>query len=250
MSEAAAKKRILVLFAHPALQKSRVNRHLARAVADQEGVTFHDLYECYPDFDIDVRREQDLLLTHDVFVFQHPFYWYSTPAILKEWQDLVLEHGWAYGAGGKALHGKTLLSRAIDRRRQREAYCAEGMTTPTPCASSSYADRADRRAVRDATYLPPFVVHGTHTPEPRSGSSTRRRGLPGVAGGAARRHLDLEAASRDARVNSDLDVLDPEPRGTDGRRRASSWRRSSTSRRRSIWCRSPSGSASARCSAT
>lgn len=28
---------------------------------------------------------------------QHPFYWYSTPALLKEWQDLVLEHGWAYG---------------------------------------------------------------------------------------------------------------------------------------------------------
>src|SRR5687768_17757187 len=31
-------------------------------------------------------------------------------AILKEWQDLVLEHGWAYGPGGTALHGKITLN--------------------------------------------------------------------------------------------------------------------------------------------
>ena len=62
-----------------------------------EGVRLHDLYEAYPDFLIDVEAEQALLLEHDVIVFQHPVYWYSSPAILKEWQDLVLEHGFAYG---------------------------------------------------------------------------------------------------------------------------------------------------------
>lgn len=36
---------LLILFAHPALQRSRVNRVLARAVQDLPGVTFHDLYQ-------------------------------------------------------------------------------------------------------------------------------------------------------------------------------------------------------------
>ena len=46
----SAANRVLVLFAHPALEKSRVNRRLIRAAQGLEGVTFHDLYEAYPDF--------------------------------------------------------------------------------------------------------------------------------------------------------------------------------------------------------
>ena len=76
--------RVLVLFAHPALEKSRVNRHLLRAIEGLPDVTVHDLYEEYPDFQIDAEREQELLRTHDVIVLQHPFYWYSAPALVKE----------------------------------------------------------------------------------------------------------------------------------------------------------------------
>ena len=43
-----------------------------------------------------------------MIVFQHPVYWYSSPAILKEYQDLVLEYGFAYGHDGHALDGKCL----------------------------------------------------------------------------------------------------------------------------------------------
>jgi glutathione-regulated potassium-efflux system ancillary protein KefG len=39
------KSRVLILFAHPALEKSRVNCRLADAVRRLDGVTFHDLYE-------------------------------------------------------------------------------------------------------------------------------------------------------------------------------------------------------------
>jgi hypothetical protein len=60
--------RVLILFAHPALEKSRVNRRLAAAVSGLAGVTLHDLYEAYPHFDVEVRREQRLLLEHDVLV--------------------------------------------------------------------------------------------------------------------------------------------------------------------------------------
>jgi glutathione-regulated potassium-efflux system ancillary protein KefG len=98
--------KVLVLFAHPALERSRINRELLAAVRGRSGVTLHDLYEEYPDLQIDVQREQELLLAHDVVILQHPFFWYSAPAIVKEWQDLVLEHGWAYGSDGHALEGK------------------------------------------------------------------------------------------------------------------------------------------------
>lgn len=73
-------------------------------------VTVQDLYELYPEFDVDPRAEQELLEQHPIIVFQHPLYWYSTPALLKQWLDIVLEHGWAYGTGGDALRGKRVLS--------------------------------------------------------------------------------------------------------------------------------------------
>ena len=102
-------KKVLINFAHPARSRSIINNALRGAVEDLEDVTINDLYATYPDFLIDVKREQYLCETHDVIVFQHPFYWYSTPAIMKEWLDLVLQHGWAYGSQGNALKGKLFL---------------------------------------------------------------------------------------------------------------------------------------------
>ena len=94
--------KVLVLFAHPALERSRVNRAPARrprAIGARASPSTICTRRTRPARST-CEREQELLLEHDVIVFQHPFYWYSTPAILKEWQDLVLEHGWAYGDGG------------------------------------------------------------------------------------------------------------------------------------------------------
>ena len=98
----------LVVFAHPALERARVNAVLGEAAATAPGVTFHDLYEAYPDFAVDVAAEQRRLGAHRVIVLQFPLYWYSSPALLKEWQDLVWLHGFAYGEGGRGLAGKTL----------------------------------------------------------------------------------------------------------------------------------------------
>ena len=133
--------KLLIVFAHPALERSRVNRRLVEAIGDLEGVAVHDLYEAYPEFDIDVRREQELLAAHDVIVLQHPFYWYSAPAILKEWQDLVLEHGWAYGRNGTALRGKSCLPRDHRRRPRGEP---TGATAATVSRSASCWPRSSR----------------------------------------------------------------------------------------------------------
>lgn len=151
--------RILILFAHPALEKSRINRQLLQAVEGLDSVTIHDLYERYPDFHINVKFEQDLLLAHDVIVFQHPFYWYSSPAILKEWQDLVLEYGFAYGHLGTALQGKKFLS-AITTGGSKQAYCRYGHNYFTIREFLVPFEQTARLCGMD--YLPPFVVHGTH----------------------------------------------------------------------------------------
>jgi len=102
--------KVLVLFAHPVYQTSLLNKSLLAGLPKSEYITIHDLYETYPNFMIDVKKEQALVASHDVLLFQHPMYWYSCPAILKEWMDLVLEHGFAYGSGTAALQGKYFIS--------------------------------------------------------------------------------------------------------------------------------------------
>jgi glutathione-regulated potassium-efflux system ancillary protein KefG len=155
--------RVLVLFAHPALQKSRVNRAFADAVQRLERVTFHDLYEVYPEMHLNVDREQQLLLAHDVIVFQHPMYWYSTPAILKEWQDLVLEWGFAYGDGGTALRGKKFLS-AISTGGPDEAYRRDGFNRFTIRELLVPIEQTARLCGME--YLPPFVLHAVLSMSP------------------------------------------------------------------------------------
>lgn len=164
-------KRVLILFAHPAYEKSRVHAQLVRAVRDIPGVTFHDLYEAYPDLDIDIPREQQLLLGHDAVVFQHPFYWYSVPPLLKQWMDLVLEHGWAYGSSGRALDGK-VLQVAMTAGGREMAYGPEGFNRFTfrqflvPVEATARLCRMDFRE--------PWVRAGTHEMTPEAALTVAR----------------------------------------------------------------------------
>jgi glutathione-regulated potassium-efflux system ancillary protein KefG len=149
-------RRVLVLFAHPVLERSRVNKRLVAEIDGLEGVFIHDLYEIYPSLNIDVKREQQLLLDHDVIVFQHPFYWYSAPAIMKEWQDLVLEHGWAYGKNGHHLKGKITMN-AITTGGPESAYAKGGYNRFTIRELLTPWDQTAHLC--GMRYLAPFVVH-------------------------------------------------------------------------------------------
>jgi glutathione-regulated potassium-efflux system ancillary protein KefG len=200
---AVPEKRILVLFAHPAIEKSRVNRRLLATIEGVGGVTVHDLYEVYPDFFIDVAAEQARLESHDVVVFQHPFYWYSTPSILKEWQDLVLEHGWAYGTQGHALEGKWLLS-AISAGGREASYATDGSNRFTMRQLLAPIEQMARLC--GMTYLPPFVVHGTHRMSEEDilrHADDYRRVLEALRDG----RLEAAAVGHLPRLNLDLDSL-------------------------------------------
>ena len=151
--------RLLILFAHPLLEKSRVHTRLLKEAQKVPGVTLHDLYEVYPEFDINVPFEQALLQQHDIIALQHPFYWYSAPAIIKQWLDLVLQHGWAYGSGGTQLAGKKACN-FISFGGPLSSYNSEG---PNRYSIQQFlAPFEQTAALCHMQYLPPFVVPGSH----------------------------------------------------------------------------------------
>lgn len=150
---------ILVLAAHPQLQRSRINRALMQAAAATPGVAVRDLYALYPDYLIDAASEQAALADAQLVVWQHPLHWYGMPALMKLWVDEVLAFGWAYGPGGRALHGKDLW-----------------LATSTGGAAGAWRPDGHNRYFFDAflppyeqtaslcglRFLPPLVLHGAH----------------------------------------------------------------------------------------
>ena len=128
-----------------------------------DGVTIHDLYERYPNFNVDTFIEKDLLNHHDVVIWHHPFYWYSCPPLLKQWIDMVLEFGWAYGPDGNALVGKKALN-VLTAGGTREVYCSEGKNHYTIKEFLRPFEQTARLCGME--YLPPYAVMGTHRLSP------------------------------------------------------------------------------------
>lgn len=200
-------RRILVQFAHPVLERSRVNRRLLAAIRDLEGVTINDLYEAYPALAIDVEREQALLVAHDVIVFQHPFYWYSTPAILREWQDLVLEHGWAYGEGGTRLRGKITLH-AISTGGPANVYRREGYNRFT--VRELLAPWDQTAFLCGMRFLAPYVVHAALRVIGDDDLAARRDGYRRLLEALRDDRIDLERAAGAQNLADEIDrVLAP-----------------------------------------
>jgi glutathione-regulated potassium-efflux system ancillary protein KefF len=151
---------IYLLAAHPAWRESRVNRPMMEAAQALDRVEVRDLYSSYPDYTIDVAREQEAMARASLVVLMHPIHWYSMPALQKLWMDEVLTYGWAYGEEGSALRGKDLWLVA---------------TTGGP--ADSYHPQSYNRYFFDAflppyeqsaalcgmRFLPPLVLHGAPT---------------------------------------------------------------------------------------
>jgi len=151
--------RILIVLAHPRYEHSRVNRALIRALTPLKSVSISDLYEEYADFNIDVEKEKDRLTSHDVIVWQFPLYLYAPPALLKQWFELVLEYGWAYGKGGNKLKGKAAFA-SVTTGGSRSSFSPNGHHR---FALQEYLRPMEQTAyLCGLKYLPPFVVYGTY----------------------------------------------------------------------------------------
>ncbi len=66
-------------------------------------VTWHHVEELQ---EIDVDKEQKLLMKADRIIFQFPLYWYAAPAGLKNWEDKVLTRNFVYGDDNDNLGDK------------------------------------------------------------------------------------------------------------------------------------------------
>jgi glutathione-regulated potassium-efflux system ancillary protein KefG len=147
----------LIIIAHPNMEQSRINKTWMETVQNQQNVTVHQLYASYPDKKIDMAKEQALLEANDRIILQFPFYWYSTPSLLKEWFDVVLSYGWAHGEGGDKLHGKEL-GLAVSTFGPAESYQPTGYNRFTmeellkPIQATSN--------LIGTTFMTPFILNG------------------------------------------------------------------------------------------
>ncbi|WP_042196120.1 NAD(P)H-dependent oxidoreductase [Paenibacillus camerounensis] len=148
----------LVITAHPNLDQSIVNKRWVEELNKYSGeLTIHNLYKEYPNEQIDIERERQLVSEHDRIVFQFPLYWYSTPPLLKKWQDWVLT-GWVGGATGSQLMGKELLL-AISAGTPKKYFEPDGLV--------GYSMEELLRPIQALSkyigikLLPPFVQYGT-----------------------------------------------------------------------------------------
>ena len=155
--------RVLILFAHPALRHSRLNRYVASMVNELERVTFVDLYETYPDFHIDVAAERQRCAEHDVLVFQHPLMWFSCPAILKEWFDRVLTFRPSVCAVDPPLNDKFWLSVISCSAAESDFVSGGSMSGPLQDALEPFERIA---AIHGMHYMQPFVTYDANSKTP------------------------------------------------------------------------------------
>jgi glutathione-regulated potassium-efflux system ancillary protein KefF len=153
------KPNVALIYAHPYAERSLANSELLKAIADLPFVDRRHLYDLYPDFDIDADTEREHLAKADLIVLQHPVYWYSMPALLKQWVDEVLSIGWAYGTGGRALHGKHLLW-VVTTGADFRAYSPEGPHGHPFEVFTAPMKQTARFCGME--WLDPIVVHDAH----------------------------------------------------------------------------------------
>ena len=152
--------KILILLAHPTLLRSENNKALLKTSLEADSVNVVDLYAEYPNYRIRIVREQERLLEHDVLVFMFPLYWYSTPSILKEWQDLVLESGFAYGANGNALSNKKFLC-CITAGASEKFYLQD---TDKHYSLRSFLTPLEQMSrVTGMQFIPPYILFDSRT---------------------------------------------------------------------------------------
>ncbi len=105
---------------------------------------------------------------------------------LKEWQDLVLENGWAYGNGGTKLNGKYLMN-AMSTGGAEEAYRDNGRNRFEVVDLLRPFDQTAHLC--GMAWLRPFVIHAGRAME------------SGRLSGHAEEYRDLVTGLRDGRIN-------------------------------------------------
>lgn len=120
--------KILILLFHPDFANSRANQALIEAARHLPDTEIADLHALYPDGQIDADTEVARLVAADRIVLQFPIQWYSTPPLLKAWQDVVLTRMFYldHETEGARLAGRPLLV-AATAGNVETAYAPDGV---------------------------------------------------------------------------------------------------------------------------
>ena len=152
------KTKTLVILAHPNIGKSSANKRWREELLKYpEEIEVHELYKEYPDWNINIKKEQELLEKYNHIILQFPLYWFNCPPLLKKWLDDVFEHNWAYGTNGNKLKDKKI-----------------GLAVTTGSKKECYSHGGENRFTLDellipfettinyvkANYLPYFTIYG------------------------------------------------------------------------------------------
>lgn len=124
-------KNVLIVSGHNDLNNSLANTIILENLQNSlPAAEFDFLDKLYPDYEFDVKKEQEKLVKADIIVLQFPIFWYSVPSLMKKWFEDIFIHGFSHGSTGKALAGKTLIA-SFTTGSPAEAYKHGGMQNYT-----------------------------------------------------------------------------------------------------------------------
>nr|WP_252354060.1 NAD(P)H-dependent oxidoreductase [Acetobacter sp. P5B1] len=140
---------------HPSPATSRYqNSMISRA--EKIGAACISLCDRVTQGKFDVAAEQQLLVDADRIILSFPFYWYSYPAIMKQWMEDVFLPGFAYAAGGDKLVGKEFIVFTTIGAPEH-AYHAAGFNNYTLDELLRPIEQSIRYV--GGVYLPPFAIY-------------------------------------------------------------------------------------------
>lgn len=103
----------LLVVGHPYLMKdSKANQAIVEGLCQQiPDLDCVCLAQEYPDYQINIVKEQNRLRHADYLILQFPIFWYGIPSDLKRWLEEVFQFGFSHGIekGVGPLVGKKLL---------------------------------------------------------------------------------------------------------------------------------------------
>ncbi|TPR18231.1 NAD(P)H-dependent oxidoreductase [Apilactobacillus timberlakei] len=98
----------LVIVSHPEYDNSMTESFLNQCQNDIEEVDWLVLDHLANNYEFDVDKEQKRLVKYDRILFQFPMYWYSSPALLKKYEDDIFTRSFTYANEDGKLKGKEL----------------------------------------------------------------------------------------------------------------------------------------------
>ena len=117
---------IRIFLFHPSYESSLANKRIIEGIEKKnKDISVYHVDSLYAQKTIDIETEQEKLVESDIIIFQFPLYWYSVPGMMKSWFDNVMVYGFAFGADGDKLKGKSLIL-SLTTGATEESYTISG----------------------------------------------------------------------------------------------------------------------------